>query len=294
MLRGDGLPVVSYATKARPRMDAAAIGESTLMNTVRCLSWMAVAVVFLAGCSSAKKGPPPGDFRALYDSGQFSAAYEAASAKASSSRGTAAEEASLYAGLSAYRMGRVGDAHRHLVPLVSNANKPVAGRACAALGSLAASQNTPAAAAEYFIKAAGLLTGDDAARAFMYAGDARSTQGKAAEAREFWQRARENVQSDVQLSMAIGDRLGGHTGGGTSQPSSGAFTIQAGAFKVQKTAQGVADSLAKKGLAARIVPIKDRNGASLYSVRVGRYQTKAEAEAQKAKVGSGAIVTAAE
>lgn len=285
---------MTYATKARPRTDAAAIGESTLMNTVRCFAWLAVAVSFLAGCSSSTKGPPPGDFRSLYDSGQFSASYEAASAKASSSRGTAAEEASLYAGLSAYRLGRVGDAHRHLVPLVSNANKPVAGRACAALGSLAASQGTPAAAAEYFIKAAGLLTGDDAARAFMYAGDARSAQGKVAEAREFWQRARENVQSDVQLSTAIGDRLGGYAGGGTSLPSGGAFTIQAGAFKVQNTAQGVADSLSKKGLAARIVPIKDRNGVSLYSVRVGRYQTKGQAEVVRAKVGSGAIVTAAE
>ncbi len=265
------------------------------MNMVRCFAWLAVSVSFLAGCSSSPKGPPPGDFRAMYDAGQFSAAYESASAKASSARGTAAEEASLYAGLSAYRLGRVGDAHRHLVPLVGNANKPVAGRACAALGSLAASQGTHAAAAEYFIKAGGFLTGDDAARAFMYAGDARLAQGKSAEAREFWQRARENVQSDVQLSTAIGDRLGGQPPGSTGSTSSGgAFTIQAGAFKVQKTAQGVADSLSKKGLAARIVPIKDRNGTALYSVRVGRYQTKALAEAQKSKVGSGAIVTAAE
>ncbi|GJQ29327.1 MAG: hypothetical protein HBSAPP03_12110 [Phycisphaerae bacterium] len=262
-----------------------------------CVAWV------VAGCASSAKSPPPGDYRAMYESGQFATAYDAAAAKASASRGSVAEEASLYAGLSAYRLGRAGDAHRHLVPLTSSGNAAVAGRACAALGSLAATQGTHASAAEYFTKAGSLLTGDDAARALMYAGDAKVALGKKDEAEALYTKAQGKVQDDGSLRLALGDRLAGRgatpvtSGGGEkSGPpgGGGVFTVQAGAFKAQSTARTTADGLIKRGYEARVVPIRDKAGVTLYAVRVGRYATKAQAEAVRKAVGTSAIITGAE
>lgn len=255
----------------------------------RCLVVLGIlaAAMLLAACSSTPKAPAKGDYMSLFNQGQFAAAYDSASEVAGSMRGAGRDRAALIAGLSAYRLGRAGDAHRWLQSLTDNPDPGIAGRANATLGSLAAAQGTHGSAAEYFLKAAGKLTGDDAARALMYAGDAKKALKKNDEATALYERAREKVESDVQLRVAIGDRLAGYTPTGSS---GGAYTVQAGAFAARATADSTASSLRSRG-DVRVVPIRDRSGRTLYAVRVGKYGSKATADGVAKAIGKGAFVT---
>ncbi|CAG0951316.1 hypothetical protein PHYC_00218 [Phycisphaerales bacterium] len=251
------------------------------------IGFLVSTLSLLVACSSTPKGGSKDDYMALFNQGQFAAAYETASGVAGSVRGSHRDRAALIAGLSAYRLGKAGDAHRWLLPLVDNPDPGIAGRANATLGSLAAAQGTHGSAAEYFMKAAGKLTGDDAARALMYAGDAKKAQGKTEEATALYQRAREKVETDVQLRVAIGDRLAGHTPSGSH---SGVYTVQAGAFATRRTAETLAGSLKARG-ETRIVTTRDRAGKTLYAVRVGFYGAKATADSVAKAIGKGAFVT---
>jgi hypothetical protein len=263
---------------------------------------MAVCVAGVApGCASGRADTSKTGYAALYDQGRFGEAYDAA-AKEATGRGVHRDRAALYAGLSAYRLGRAGDAQRHLTPLIEHADAGIAGRANTALGSLSAEQGTHGAAAAYFLRASTRLTGDDAARALMYAGDARFAQGQREEAKQLWGRARDKVASDASLRVAIGDRLAGvppagaagrggaASSGGTG--GSGTFTVQAGAFSTRQAADRLAGSLAGRG-DVRVVPIRDSRGRMLHAVRVGRYSTREQAESVRRSIGGNAIVTQA-
>jgi hypothetical protein len=143
-------------------------------------------------------------------------------------------------------------------------------------------------AAELFKTAGQKLTGDDSARALMYAGDAKAALGSQDDAQALYIQARDRVESDVSLRVQIGDRLA--TGG--PQPSAGSagqFTVQAGAMSTGQAAERLAAGLAHHG-PSRIVPIA-RGGRTLYAVRVGAFATKSEAERVRAMIGKGAIVT---
>ncbi|MDX2132555.1 MAG: SPOR domain-containing protein [Planctomycetota bacterium] len=274
----------------------------TLWDRVRYLGFALALVggvlagLAAPGCAKSRAETPAQGYAALYDQGRFAEAYDAAS-KEASSRGVRRETAALYAGLSAYRLGRAGDAQRHLTPLTENADPGIAGRANAALGSLAAEQGTHGSAATYFLRASTRLTGDDAARALMYAGDARHAQGEKAEARQLWERARDKVASDVQLRVAIGDRLAGNipsfppaAGSSGSAASGGMHTVQVGAFSTRAAADRAAAGVRARG-EVRVVIIRDSRGRLLHAVRVGRYSTKAAAEAVRTSIGGRAIVT---
>ncbi len=251
-----------------------------------------------SGCASRRADASKSGYAALYDQGRFGEAYDAA-AKEATGRGVHRDRAALYAGLSAYRLGRAGDAQRHLTPLIEHADAGIAGRANTALGSLAAEQGTHGAAATYFLRASTRLTGNDAARALMYAGDARFTQGQRDEATQLWGRARDKVASDASLRVAIGDRLAGVPPGGVAGRTgaggaggTGAFTVQAGAFSTRQAADRLAATLAGRGN-VRVVPIRDSAGRMLHAVRIGRYATQGEAESVRRSVGGNAIVTRA-
>lgn len=268
------------------------ISTRRVRNSARI--WVAGACLALAlfGCSQQKgKGRQAQGYMALFESGQFAAAHEAAAIEANRTRGAEHDRAALIAGQSAYRLGKVGEAHRWLQPLCDNDDAEIAGRACSALGSLAAQQGTYASAAEYFLRAAARLKGDDAARALMYAGDARKAQGKHDDAAELYRQAEGKVGSDASLKIAIADRIAGRSNN-SAAPLAAKFTIQAGAFSKREAAEKQADAFRARNLTPRIVPIRDKSGRLLYAVRVGEYATKQEAERAKGEVAPDAIVVA--
>lgn len=270
----------------------------SLFGTLILLGAILMLVVG-SGCSSKPKagGGGDGDYVAMFNQGRFSEAYDVASREAGAKRGRNRDTAALIAGQSAYRLGRANDASRWLEPLIENSDPAIAGRANATMGSIATSRGTYGTAAEYFLRASTRLTGDDAARSLMHAGDAKKTLKQDQEARVLWERARDKVDSDAQLRVAIGDRLaGGFTGitapvgTGGSGGSAGQFTVQAGAFATRAKADQAAAGLRGRP-DVRIVMIKDRAGRSLHAVRVGRYATKGEAEGVARGMPKGAYVT---
>lgn len=74
-------------------------------------------------------------------------------------------------------------------------------------------------------------------------------------------------------------------GGKPQEPAAGAgrYTLQAGAMKNRETAEAVRKRLETAGYTARLVRGKDRNGAEVYRVRVGPYESR-EAASKAMKV----------
>lgn len=250
---------------------------------------LTLVLLVASGCAQSPKATSNDDYVSLFNSGRYSDAYEASSKAAGSLRGSNRELAALIAGQSAYRLGRPTESERWLKPLLDSSDRAVAGRAAATLGSLARDRGENRPAFELFDTAATKLTGDDAARALMYAGDAKHALGEKSLARDLWTRAQSKVESDVQLRVQIGDRLAGAYPGSAPAPSAGAYTVQAGAFASRATADALAQKLRSKGPTRIVLLTKD--GKTLHAVRIGSYATKAEADRMRASIGSGAIVT---
>lgn len=263
----------------------------TFRNTMMALAAPILAVALFAGCSTAPKPmPADADYLAMFNAGRYTDALATATRAADAAKGTARDMPALIAGQSAYRVGRRVDALRWLSPLRESRAPGVAGSAAATLGSLARDRGDHAQAAALFEEAAGKLAGDDAARALMYAGDSREALGDHARAQEHYAHARDKALSDVQLRVQIGDRLAGVPSAPNVLGSpSGGYTVQAGAFAERGKAEALAARVRAHG-ATRIVPIA-ANGRTLYSVRVGQFSVKSDADRVCKAVGSGAFVT---
>jgi len=227
----------------------------------------------------------------LFSTGQYSESYESASKVAGSMRGANRDQAALIAGLSAQALNRNDDAKRWLTPLVMNSDAGIAGKSNATLGLIAQEQGDHQKAVEFLTKAGKRMTGDESARAFMYAGDSLKTQRKTTQAMEMYSLAKEKVVDDSALRTMIGDRISGPgTIHASPPPGAGKYTVQAGAFSSLTRAKTEAKALRSKG-APRTVPIKSSAGQTLYAVRLGYFKTKQEADLLRKILGSRAIVT---
>lgn len=250
----------------------------------------AAPMTLLGGCASQPRtnGASGGDYAALYAQGRYTDAYDAAVRVAGTPKG-GSPQAALIAGLSAQALGRNDDATRWLTPLVDNADPNVAGKSAAALGLIAKEQGQNPRAAMLLEKAATRLQDDDdAARALMYAGDAKRAMHLPSEARTLYLKAKDKGVRDVGLKGAIEERLIGSGPAAGPTSAQGRWSVQAGAFSTSAKAQSLARKLASKG-PTRIVPLT-KNGQRLYYVRVGRYASKNEADAVRRAIGSPAFV----
>lgn len=271
-------------------------GYRALARSLAVCALLLVCVIGVAGCNSGGAKSGSSDYVASFQAGRYSEAYDSASRAASSLRGMDRDQASLIAGLSAQALNRNEDAVRWLMPLSTSSDSALCGKSNAALGLIAQERSDHTRAVEHLTKAGTKLSGDEAARALMYAGDSLKAQGKISEANQTWATAQDKVVADVPLRVMIGDRLAGMSsapGGSKSQPStpgsSGIYSVQAGAFGTRAKAEQEASRLSRFG-ASRIVVIK-KNGQQLYAVRVGRYATKPQADAVKRQVGGQSWVT---
>jgi tetratricopeptide (TPR) repeat protein len=256
---------------------------------------LAMLALLLGGCAVPQaKG---GDYNALFAQHRYSESYDEAAKVGGSMHSLHRDQASLIAGLSARALDRSADATRWLTPIANNADPNIAGQASAALGSIAQEEGRHLDASRLFLTAGSKLKGDDAAHAFMYAGDSLRALNKPADAKAAWEKALTLVVNESDVKVAIGDRLSG--GGpkfsppGSSPGGTGKFTIQTGAFATLQKAQKEASKFASK-VTTRTVPIRDKAGRTLYAVQVGRYATKQAAEKARPSYGRTAFVTTAE
>lgn len=249
------------------------------------------AALLLGGCSSTSSGK--GDYAASFKAGRYADAYEAASKQATIGSGAKKDQAALIAGLSAQALNRNDDAEKYLSQVVDNADPKVSGEAGAALGLIAAERGQHDKAADLLTKAGRKLEGDQAARAFLYAGDSYKSLGKTSEARGMWSMAQAKVVDDSALRVMIGDRLAAPaspTAPKAAKPVGPTkFTVQIGAYSSYTNAQKQLSRYRAYGT-PRVVETTDKQGKKLFAVRIGLYPTRAEADKVRKTVGSGAAV----
>lgn len=258
-----------------------------------------------SGGSASVQLPP---FAQTFEDKRYSEAYEQAVQVATQQRGSTQQQAALIAGLSAQAMNRNADAVRWLAPLRTSSDRVIAGQAHAAMGLIAQERGGHDEASQALMIASQKLTGDEAARAALYAGDSYRTMGKANEAQGAYERAQSLVQTDSGLRMMIGDRLRGGTPtmvatrpsvpsvvgaprGTVDSAGSEVLTVQVGAYVYESAAQNQVRRLASK-YNVRVVPIL-RNGKRMWAVRVGLFSSRSTAEALRKELGGTAIVTGA-
>lgn len=289
--------------------------------------WKSILVVLFAlsmtlgGCASQKTTARPETSRnlylTLYKRGEYAEAYKEAS-KIAISNTTAGEfeQAALIAGESAHALKRYEDAQRWLNQVKDSPSRQVSGHALATLGLIDQEYGREASAAELLSRGGAKLGSDDAARAYLFAGDSYARLGQKESATEVWEKARLLVKYDSNLRTTIGARLAGGqvpngtsgavttvTGSGTGtgrKPAAGAggWTLQAGAFSTLSRAvdrsKQLAPVTAKAGLAApRAVMIRDKAGKVMYAVRIGNYPSKQAADAAKGRIPVETYVTEA-
>lgn len=273
----------------------------------------------LGGCSNQKASGTDSSrsrYLSLYNRGEYAEAYREAS-KVAISNTTAGEfeQAALIAGESAHALKRYEDAQRWLNQVKDSPNRQLSGHALATLGLIEQQFGRETKAAELLSQAGTKLGSDDAARAYLFAGDSYSRLGRKSDADEAWGKARSLVKYDNALRANIVGRLGGGqvpqgvngpvttvagsgSGGRGAGQSAGGWTLQVGAFSTLSRAvdrsKQISPAAAKAGLAApRAVMTRDKTGKVIYAVRIGNYPSKQAAEAAKGRIPVETFVTEA-
>lgn len=305
-----------------------------------------LAAVTLGGCSNSNRASTPASSssngnasdagraslgRAAYfvafEEGRYREAYsEASSAAGRYGPGLAKEQAMLIAGLSAQALNRGTEAEQQLEPLLASTDPMISGRANAGMGLIAQGRGRHNEAINYLLAAGDALTGDDAARSLLYAGDSYRAMGQLGAATDVYAKAQTKVESDSNLRAQLAQRIrggyipqggngtaivsvperrssgiaGGSSSGvigrqtptGTGVPTGGSYTVQLGAFSSLATARQEAAKIG--GIPPRIVSTVDRNGRTLYAVRVGVFGSQQMAEQVRAKMGGRGVVMRSE
>jgi septal ring-binding cell division protein DamX len=256
-----------------------ALRPRVLFTSVPLACLIAACGWFAPGCASGNSGGRAGgDYVRAFESGRYAEALDQASRAAQQGRGFKRDQANLIAGLAAQALDRNAEAEKHLAPLVTNGDPKVAGEASAALGLLCAEEGRHAEAVDLLASAGRTLQGDQAARAFMYAGDSYRSMDKETEARGMWAMAQTKVADAAKPSAA------------TPKPTSGKtqFTVQVGAFSNFTNAQKQLSRFRAYGN-PRVVEV-DRNGKKLFVVRVGNYDQRQDADRVAKTIGAEAKV----
>jgi len=260
---------------------------------------LAMSLVFacglfaMGGCASNTAKTE--NYRALYEAGRYREAYTAAVETEGKSSGVAKTQAALIAGQSAYAVNRNEDAEKWLGPLAENTDPIIAGNALATLGLIAEEREQHDKAAGMLIKASEKLTGDEAGRAALYAGDAYRAMSLRDRAREQYLRA-QGMVTDSTMRTMVNDRLASVSGTAPLR-SAGNFTVQVGAYSTFQRAQAQADRIRPRAVSAGLdvprVVTTFAGGKKLYAVRISRFADRAKAQAAAQRIGGEARVASA-
>ncbi|GMV26572.1 MAG: hypothetical protein AMXMBFR58_26030 [Phycisphaerae bacterium] len=259
------------------------------------------------GCASSSGGAS-GSTRAGfiddYSAGNYAAAYASASAAAKnpSNSQIVREQAMLIAGEAAHAMDRNADARTWLAKVSTSSDPQITGKAQATLGLIALEEGSMSQASELLGRASDSLDGDEAARAALYAGDACRASSRETEARRFYQKAGQLARLDQSLQRDIAERLSGSGRSGATVaaapvPSSKPpFTLQLGAFsspqKAHQQAAKLKPQTSRLALGQpKVVPVF-RSGKILYSVRVGTFASRTEADRAKSRLQGSMVISA--
>lgn len=296
------ITITTTESMARRAMNSAAMSF--------CLITMSLTLVGCGSSGSSAKSGSMSSAMSSYNSQDYMAAHDQASAVMAKTNGPERERAAYLAGLSAYQAGEFEAAERDLGAASVSSTPEIAGNAKAMLGEICLDQHRPRQAAAYFADASRLLEGDDARQAAWHAGLAYRESGDEANAKR-WLDTASGSQFDSQRSATVApnsapSRTSNTLASSASNSSPAApkpelaaatagkttvgFTLQVGAFNDKKRAKQAAeeaeamsrrDNLGR----VRVIPTKDARGQTLYLVHVGWWVTRSEATTARNKIG---------
>ena len=246
----------------------------------------------LGGCAS---GDRQSDYVQLYERREYVKAFEAGQSAYASASGHERENAALTTGLAAAALERETDSERWLRPLLNSEDPKIAGSAGATLGMFAQRKSRHAEAVTLLTAASAKLTGDDKARASMFAGDSLQALGKPVEAKAMYAQAAALVtRSDLRTQITSRTAAIAKP---TAATPTGAFTVQIGAYsdfqRAMATSARLQPKAASAALASPRVVRSSKDNQTPYVVRVGRFATRAEGEAARRKLGNEGLVMVA-
>jgi tetratricopeptide (TPR) repeat protein len=246
------------------------------------------ALLTLAACSADRRSEAIRSANSSYNTGNYAEAYRQALTVADAPADPESErqQAAYVAGLAAYRLHNLDDAQRWLTYAASSNDKGLRADAKATLGLVYVEQGRFGLAGDALSQAADLMTGQNRANAFYYAGIAQQKQGHWATARTSLSQAISNSQ-DAAFRKKVADQLR-VTG----------YTLQVGAFDVESNAKTAAEALAPKAQGIklgtpRIVAVNDpATSHKRFLVWVGQFSSWPTALMAREQLGqTKAVVT---
>ncbi len=202
-----------------------------------------------------------------YDRGLFATAQQMAETVAGNTSGNAKADAAYVAGMAALQQRHgAADARRWLTEATRSTDAAVRGRAHAMLGELDRREGKAEAAIRQYERAWPGLNG---------------------------QQRRETAEAAMRLLAAAGDEAGAaawrhRVSGSDAAPSTGGWTLQAGAFSSRNGAdthrRTLTDTSTKAGMGAPRVHHAKRSGRSMWLVQLGAFDSRAAAEAARRRV----------
>jgi tetratricopeptide (TPR) repeat protein len=276
-----------------------------LVATLLLLAAVPVAATGCASTSTASQANARPSYLEDYTSGNYSAALVGASAAARNTKNSEGvrEQATLIAGEAAHALDRNAEAKTWLFKISGSNNQAVRGKAQATLGLIELEDGNMSRAADLLSSAAADLSGDEAGRSALYAGDAFRASSRESEAIKSYQKAMELSRSDSTLRADVKERLAGKPGPSGPvdlartpiESSKPPFTLQLAAFSSpQKAGQHVAkvrsESIRLAMGVPHVVPVF-RGGKILYSVRVGTFAARMDADRAKARFKGAMVIS---
>jgi tetratricopeptide (TPR) repeat protein len=240
---------------------------------ILCLLFLATG----AGCGPTQKTVGLDAALADYHAGRYASCRTAANGLIATATAGERDEARYLAGLSAYRLGDLREAERHLSMASSAPDRTLAANAKASLGLVRMDQQRPREAATLFEEASHGLSGDDATRAMQYASIAHHHAGDESSARTWATLARKAAAANPLSS--------------TPSRSAGSFSLQVGAFRERGRAEQAAAAAGANARrigygGPRIVARTETNGATLWLVQLGSFTTRGEAARARDRLGA--------
>jgi len=256
------------------------------MRTTSRLLSAVVGGLLVLGCESTETTSRLEQAKIDFEARRYEAAHEQALLAVGSTTGEERLDAAYLAGLSAYKLGRIGEAESQFLSAINSPNRQTSGNAKAMLGLIRLNQERYVEAAQLFKEAATTLSGADARQAAQHAAVAYEAAGHFDTA-ETWMA----IASEAALAGG-----GGGGGGGAvttiavDDEPIGEFALQVGAFHERWRADRAADEA--RALAenhrlgpVRIIPQHDERGRDLFVVQVGRFATRQHANLVRTELG---------
>lgn len=222
------------------------------------------------------------EIRTAYLARDYAKAYSLG-AWASRGEGQASQQGAYMAGMSAYKLGKNGEAINYLTQAAQSSDKGMAGDALATVGLIYAQQNNHRAAANSFINAASRLEGQAKANAYFYAAVSEQKIGRWADARAHLSLAR-NESSDQAFKQQVDDQF-----------SVTGYSLQVGAFSDTANANKVASEWITKAKDFRIgqprlVTQTTADGKTVTAVQIGQFSSYATALMARQELADQSII----